>query len=148
MQNILVAIDGLRGSEKALEAAVQQAQWMDGCITALAVLDNRGITALAFLDRSGDAESKRILERASVQSRRRLEEALEAAVNFARSRGAQLTPVLREGHPADTIIACGEREGASLVVLGSHNGDGRHAWLGGTADQVSSYAHCTVMLVK
>jgi nucleotide-binding universal stress UspA family protein len=148
MQNILVAIDGLPGSEKALEAAVQQAQLKDGGITALAVLDHGGIPSLPILDRSSDPELKRILEGAKVQARRHLEETLEAAVNFARSRGVQLTPVLREGHPAETIIACAEQESADLVVLGGHNGDGRHAWLGGTADQVSSYAHCTVMIVK
>jgi nucleotide-binding universal stress UspA family protein len=96
MQNILVAIDGLPGSEKALEAAVQQAQLKDGGITALAVLDHGGIPSLPILDRSSDPELKRILERAKVQARRHLEETLEAAVNFARSRGVQLTGDDRE----------------------------------------------------
>jgi nucleotide-binding universal stress UspA family protein len=148
MHKILVAIDGLPGSEKALEVAVQQAQLKGGRITALAVLNRWGGTALALLDRSDDLELKQTLERAKVQSRRRLEDVLEAAVNFARSRGMQLTTVLREGHPSETILTCAEQEEADLVVLGSHNGDGRQAWLGGTAEQVSSHAPCTVMLVK
>jgi nucleotide-binding universal stress UspA family protein len=137
MQRILVAVDGLSGSEKALEVAVQQAQMKGGQVTALAVLD-----------RSGDPRLERIAEAAKEQARSRLEEILEAAVNFARSRGVQLTPALREGHPAETIITCAEQEGAQLIVLGSHNGGARHSGLGGTADQVSSHAPCTVMIVK
>ncbi len=137
MHKTLVAIDGLPGSEKALEAAVEQAQLKGGLLTALAVLD-----------RSGDPKLEQILERAKVQARRRLEEVLEAAVNFARSRGVQLTAMLREGHPAETIITCAEQEEADLLILGSHNADDRQAWLGGTAEQVSSHAPCTVMIVK
>lgn len=137
MQRILVAVDGLPGSEKALEVAVQQAQMKGGHVTALAVLN-----------RSGDPGLERIAEAATAQARTHLEEILEAAVNFARSRGVQLTPVLREGHPAETIITCAEQEGAELLVLGSYNGNGRPAGLGGTADQVSSHAPCTVMIVK
>jgi nucleotide-binding universal stress UspA family protein len=137
MQRILVAIDGLPGSEKALEVAVQQAQIKGGHVTALAVLNL-----------SGDPGLERIAEAAKAQARTRLEEILEAAVNFARSRRVHLTPVLREGHPAETIVTCAEQERAELLVLGSHNGDGRPAGLGGTADQVSSHAPCTVMIVK
>jgi nucleotide-binding universal stress UspA family protein len=137
MPKILVAIDGLPGSEKALEVAVQQAQLKGGDVTALAVLD-----------RSGDPKLERLAEGARALARLRLEEILGAAVNFARSRGVQLTPVLREGHPAETIVACAEQEGADLVVLGSHNGGARQSGLGGTADQVSSHAPCSVMIVK
>src|SRR5581483_6736294 len=133
MQRILVAIDGLPGSEKALEVAVQQAQIKGGHVTAVAVLN-----------RSGDPGLERIAEAATAQARTRLEEVLEAAVNFARSRGVQLTPVLREGHPAETIVTCTAQERAELLVLGNHNGHGRPAGLGGTVDQVSSHAPCTV----
>jgi nucleotide-binding universal stress UspA family protein len=137
MPKILVAVDGLSGSEKALEVAVQQAQLKGGHVTAVAVLD-----------RPGDPQLERIAEGAKAQARGRLEEILGAAVNFARSRGVALTPVLREGHPAETIVTCAEQEGAELVVLGSHNGESQRSGLGGTADQVSSHAPCTVMIVK
>jgi nucleotide-binding universal stress UspA family protein len=73
---------------------------------------------------------------------------LQAAANFARSRGVLLTPVLREGHPADAILACAEQEGAELLVVGSHAGTLPRPGLGGTADQVSSHSPCTVVIVK
>lgn len=137
MYRILVAVDGLSGSEKALEAAVQQAQKMGDRVTALAVLG-----------RPGDPRLEEVAQRTRPQARRRLEEVLQAAVNFARSRGVELTPALREGHVAETIITVAEDEGAQLVVLGSRNGGAGPAGLGGTADQVSSHAPCTVMIVK
>jgi nucleotide-binding universal stress UspA family protein len=137
MPKILVAVDGLPGSEKALEAAVREAQVKGGHVTALAVLD-----------RTGDPHLERLAEDVLVRARQRLEEVLGAAANFARTRGVELTGTLREGHPAETIVACAEQEGTELVVLGSHNGGDQRSGLGGTADRVSSHVPCTVLIVK
>jgi nucleotide-binding universal stress UspA family protein len=137
MPKILVALDGSVGSEKALEAAVRLAQ-----------KDGRQVTAVSVLDRSGDPRLEQLAEPVKAQVRRHLEEVLQAAVNYARSRGVQLTPVLREGHPAEVIIACAEQEGAEMLVLGHGKGEAPRPGLGGTADQVSSHAPCTVMIVK
>jgi nucleotide-binding universal stress UspA family protein len=137
MQRILVAVDGLPGSEKALKAAVEQAQ-----------LKLARVTAVAVVDRSGDPALQRIAEQATARIRRELDDILQACVNYASSRGVPLTPILRQGHPAETIVACAEEEGAELIVLGCHNGGKSPVELGGTADRVSSHAPCTVMIVK
>jgi nucleotide-binding universal stress UspA family protein len=137
MPRILVALDGSPSSEKALQVAVKLAQQDGGRLTAVTVVD-----------RSGDPHLEGLAERVRVKVRRHLEEVLQAAANFARSRGVRLTPVLREGHPAEAIIACAEQEGAELLIVGSNNGTGPRPGLGGTADQVSSHAPCTVMIVK
>ena len=137
MSKILVALDGGPGSEKALETAVRLAQ-----------KDGRQVTAVSVLDRSGDPRLEQLAEGVMVQARRHLEEILQAAVNFARSRGVLLTPVLREGHPAEVILACAEQEGAEVLVLGHNKGETARPGLGGTADQVSSHAPCTVMIVR
>ena len=137
MPRILVAVDGSPSSEKALQAAVKLAQHNGGQVTAITVLD-----------RSGDPHLESLAEGVKAKARRHLEEILQAAANFARSRGVHLTPVLREGHPAEAIIACAEQEGAELLVVGHNNDTGARPGLGGTADQVSSHAPCTVMIVK
>jgi nucleotide-binding universal stress UspA family protein len=137
MPRILVALDGSHGSEKALETAVQMAQQ-----------DGRQVTAISVLDRSGDPRLERLAEGVKVHARRHLEEVLQAAVNFARSRGIELTPILREGHPAEAIIACAEQEGAEVLVLSSRGNAAARPGLGGTADQVSNHAPCTVVIVK
>jgi nucleotide-binding universal stress UspA family protein len=138
MPRILVALDGSPGSEKALEVAVKLAQQ-----------DGRLVSAIAVLDRSGDPQLERLAEGVRAKARRQLEEILQAAANFARSRGVQLTPIIREGHPAEAIIACAEQEGVEIVVLGSSNASATpRPGLGGTADQVSSHSPCTVMIVR
>lgn len=137
MSRILVVLDGLSSSEKALEAAVKLAQHNGGQVTAVTVLD-----------RSGDPHLEGLTEGVKAKVRRHLEEILQAAANFARSRGVLLTPVLREGHPAEAVIACAEQEGTELLVVGSNNGTVTGPDLGGTADQISGHAPCSVMIVK
>jgi nucleotide-binding universal stress UspA family protein len=134
---ILVALDGSRSSEKALQVAVKLAQQDGGRVTAVTVLE-----------RTADPHLEGLAEGFRARARHQLEELLQAAANFARSRGVHLTPLLREGHPAEAILHCAEQEGAELLVVGSRNGPAPGPGLGGTADQVSSHAPCTVMLVR
>ena len=137
MPRILVALDDSCGGEKALEAAVRLAQQDGGCVTAVTVLEQTGNPALDQL--TEDVKS---------QARRHLEELLQTAANFARSRGVRLTPVLREGHPADAIIRCAEEEKANVLVLGANRLSNGDSGLGGTADQVSNHSPCTVLIAR
>ena len=91
MPRILVALDDSCGSEKALEAAVKLAQQDGGRLTAVTVLEQTGNPAPGSTH--GGCQGP---ERGA-----RLEELLQTAANYARSRGVRLTPILREGHPAD-----------------------------------------------
>jgi nucleotide-binding universal stress UspA family protein len=136
MSRIVVAVDGLPGSEKALETAVWLARQDGGEVAAVTVLDN-----------SGGPHQERLLEGLKGPARRHLEEVLQAAANFARSRGVRLTPALREGHPAEAILSFAEEEGADVLVVGSHNSPARPG-LGGTADRVSAHAPCTVVIAR
>lgn len=137
MPRILVALDDSCGSEKALEAAVRLAQQDGGCVTAVTVLEQTGDPAL-----------DQLTEDLRTQARRHLEELLQTAANFARSRGVRPTPVLREGHPADAIITCAEEEQASLLVLGASSEPDGNAGLGYTADLVSNHSPCTVLIAR
>ena len=137
MSKILVAVNGSPTSEKALEAAVALAQPYSAQLVAITALDFPDSPHLPSLTKGQDS-----------QVRARLDDLLQSAANFARSRGVLLTPVLREGHAADVILACAEEEQADLVVLGvgSPHSDGRG--LGSTADLVSNHCPCAVLLVK
>ena len=136
MCRILVALDESRGGENALEAAVKLAQHDGGLVTAVTVLEQTGNPAI-----------DQLTESVKTESRRRLAELLQTAANFARSRGVRLTPMLREGHPADAIITCAEEEKADILVLGANSQDG-NSGLGATADQVSNYCPCTVLIAR
>jgi len=137
MARILVALDDSCGSEKALQAAVKLAQQDGGRLTAVTVLEQ-----------TGNAAVDRLTEEIKAQAKTALEELLQTAVNYARARGVRLTPMLREGHPAETIIRCAEEEKATLLVLGASSLANGEPGLGGTADQVSNYCPCTVMIAK
>ena len=136
MSRILVAVDGSCGGENALEAAVKLAQQDGGLVTAVAVLERTGNPAL-----------DQLTDDLKAQARRRLEELLQTAANFARSRGVRLRPVLREGHVADAIITCVEEEKADILVLGANSRAG-NSGLGGTADQVSNHCPCTLLIAR
>jgi len=137
MPRILVALDGSFGSEKALDAAVKLAQQDGGLVTALAVLEQTGNPRLDQLP--GEAKA---------QARSHLDELLQAAARFASSRGVRLTPIVREGHPADAIITCAEEEQSNMLVLGAGGEPGGKMGLGDTADQVSNHSPCTLLIVK
>jgi nucleotide-binding universal stress UspA family protein len=137
MPRILVALDESYGSEKALEAAVKLAQQDGGCVTAVTVLEQTGNPALDV-----------IKEDVKARARRHLEELLQTAANYARSRGVRLTPMLGEGHPADVIIRYAEKMKANLVVVGDENEVDHQPGLSDTADQVSSHCPCNVLIVK
>ncbi len=109
MPRILVALDDSCGSEKALEVAVKLAQQDGGCLTAVTVLEQTGNPVL-----------DRLAEDVKARTKRGLEELLQTAANYARSRGVRLTPILREGHPAEAILRCVEEEKATLLVLGAN----------------------------
>ena len=137
MPRILVALDESCGGEKALEAAVKLAQQDGGQLTAVTVLEQTGNPTLDQLPKDVKA-----------QARHHLEELLQTAANYARSRGVRLTPILREGHPADAIISCVEEEKASILVLGASAQPDGSPGLGGTADQVSNHCPCTVLIAR
>ena len=137
MPRILVALDESCGGEKALEAAVTLAQQEGGRLTAVTVLEQTGNPALDQLTEDIKARAKN-----------RLEELLQTAANYARSRCVRLTPILREGHPAEMIIRCAEEEKASILVLGASSLASGDAGLGGTADQVSNHCPCTLLIAR
>ena len=137
MPRILVALNNSCGSETALEAAVTLAQQDGGCLTAVTVLEQTGNSAL-----------DRLTEDVKARTKSRLEELLQTAANYARSRGVRLTPILREGHPADAILRCVEEEKATLLVLAAGSLRDGDSGLGGTADQVSNHCPCTVLIAQ
>jgi nucleotide-binding universal stress UspA family protein len=137
MSRILVALDRSCGSEEAMEAAVKLAQQDGGTLTAVAVLERTGNPAL-----------DQIADDFHARAKNRLEEVLQSAANYARSRGVRLTPIVREGHPAEMILRCAEEEGAALLVLGANGKSNGELALGGTADQVSNHCPCTVLIAR
>jgi nucleotide-binding universal stress UspA family protein len=108
----------------------------------LAELDGGHVAAVIVVDREDES-----LPDSPDEVHRQADELLQTAGNFARSRGVLLTPIVREGDPANTIIECAKEEEATLVVLGA-NGEARAGDLGDTAEEVTRLSPCAVLVVR
>ncbi len=63
--------------------------------------------------------------------------------------GVRVEPAVREGEPANEILAAAHEEACDLIVMGTHGrtGVGR-LLLGSVAEQVMRKAHCPVLTMK
>jgi nucleotide-binding universal stress UspA family protein len=138
-KKILLAYDGSDGANRALEAAIDLAKLHQGKIWALAVEENLPhviATAGEFQDTK---------EQANEKFRKLLQEAQARAA----TAGVELQPLLRAGHPAQTIVGVA-RDGEFDVILVGHSGLSGvwAAFLGTTAEKVSRHAPCSVLIVR
>jgi nucleotide-binding universal stress UspA family protein len=116
-ETVLLATDGSVGVERAVDAALDVAARFDARVEALYVLDAEEI------DGSPDAvrdDLRNALQEvggeAVVETRRRADE-----------RGVAVTTAVREGRPADEIVAHAREIGADVVTTGTRgrHGEGR-----------------------
>ena len=76
---------------------------------------------MTVLEQTGNPVLDQITEDVKFRAKTVWRNCFQTAANFARSRGVRLTPVLREGQPADAIIACVEEQRAEILVLGANS---------------------------
>src|SRR6266542_7120201 len=136
--NVLVAIDGSEGAERALDCAISLVERLGGKLTALVVegkLPAYAATAgeVDEVKREKDAFFQRVLDRAREQAKEH-----EVAL------GTELVP----GHAAEVITHYAKTHGHDLIVIGHRGHFLGDYLLGSTADRVAHHAHCPVMVVR
>jgi universal stress protein A len=126
-------------SRKALELAKQNA----GTIQIVHVLPALPIVGDAYIAPTAYDDMLRA-------QRSHAEKSMGALVKRARAAGVRATgTVLDSGAVADTIARFTKRQGADLIVMGTHgHGILARALLGSVAQQVINRAPCPVMTVK
>jgi nucleotide-binding universal stress UspA family protein len=78
-----------------------------------------------------------------------MEQKMQDYVAPLKAQGLEIAPILRRGNPRDVIPEVATSLKADLLILGSHSKRGLvDIILGGTAQQVSRVAPCTVILVS
>jgi nucleotide-binding universal stress UspA family protein len=137
-KHILIAIDESPLSAHAVEVAASLATAVQGDIGLVHALDMspvagaEGIPAAEVVNELKQ-DGRNLMER--VASRLPL---TKTAWHF-----------LREGSPAEQIVATAKEWGADLIVMGSHGRSGvTRLFLGSVADKVLRSATCPVLLVK
>jgi len=138
-KRILVAVDNSLPAGRALDTAVTMAQQLDAQLAVVHVVDwSRAFSPeLAMVDQAKMTELRG--EGVTV-----LQEACARVPQDLLEDG-----YLREGDPADTILAMAAEWNAELIVIGSDSrGRLAHFLLGSTADSVIRKAKCPVVAVR
>jgi nucleotide-binding universal stress UspA family protein len=152
MEKILVAVDGSKHSQKALEYAVGLTEKFDGKITvinvySIVVPQVQPIDGLSTPILSGTSAA--IAVKIAEDAKRRGEQVLAECEQFAKARGVSVEKVLREGDAVNEIVAEAKEGKFDLVVVG-HRGMSKlkELFLGGVSEGVSHKAPCPVLIVK
>lgn len=133
---ILVPTDGSTGTAHVTLQALDLAAQYGAEVHALSVIDTDVSTLL-----SEAGTGTRGL-------RTRAEKAVGMIEQMGAGHGVEVTTEIREGDPAETILAYADEVGADLLVAGTHGRSGvkRHL-LGSVAERLVRHATCPVMTV-
>ena len=135
----LVPLDFSRGSERALEHALQLARETQARVTVLHVLP----AEMIYPPPSGKFDLYGLMERDARENFHKL-------VKRKRLKRNEPELVLARGTDFAEIIARQAKKlRASMIVMGSHGRTGlRRLLLGSVAERTLRYAHCPVLIVK
>ena len=141
---IVVAIDGSKFSEAAIQAVIEQARPKDTEIQVLHVVEPPSLLVareMGGYDRALDV----VWEAETKQA-----EALVTKVaDELRSKGLRVTTTVEQGDPQSKIIEAASKWRADLIVVGSHGRKGlEHFLLGSVSEAVVRHAPCSVEIVR
>jgi nucleotide-binding universal stress UspA family protein len=137
---ILVAIDGSKISDKALETAIEEARVWKATVHAIYVvetglfsslpMDNTWEILYSMLEKEGD-------------------KAISAAREKAEKQGVKIEAVLKQGHAGNEIVRAAKDLAADLVIVGSHGkSEVDRLLLGSVSSFVVSNCGTNVMVVR
>jgi nucleotide-binding universal stress UspA family protein len=151
---ILVCIDGSEQSKKVMEEAVQIAA---GCqINDFAVINvHEPMPYPIYLSWGSRGHSVTEADNAYMiklqeKEKEEVQQYLKQAVEFFEEKGLKARAILKEGHPAHTIVTTAAEEGIDMIVIGSRGLGGlQKVFLGSVSSAVIQEAdNCTVAVVK
>lgn len=138
MKKILVAHDGSRPSSKAVRKTFEIAEKFQASVTVISVIPELFLTELTELDRA------RISETLTGETARMMEKIKESAQGLI-----AIKTVIRQGNPAEEILAEAGKMRADLIVTGSHGRHGAEKFLlGSVSSKIVDHAVCAVLVVK
>ena len=142
---ILVCVDGSEHSQKALEQASIIAK---GChADEVAIIHVYEICVPLISFSTEQMESIRRLTKEHQDERKKM---LSAALKFFKGKNVKARTILKEGHPANTIVKLAHEEGFDMIVIGSRGASGvQELFLGSVSSAVIHKAkNCSVLIVK
>ncbi len=137
---ILVAIDGSKMSEKAVQTAVEEARVWNARVHILYVIET-GLFSSLPMDNTWEVMYSMLEKEGN--------EALDRMKKIASDRGVGAEGHIRQGHAGTEILRAADEIGADLVVVGSHGKSNiDRLLLGSVSSFVVSNAKVSVTVVR
>jgi nucleotide-binding universal stress UspA family protein len=138
--HILVAVDGSKISDKALETAIEEARVWKATVHAIYVVET-GLFSSLPMDNTWEIMYS-MLEKEGNKS-------LSTAREKAEKEGVKIEAAIRQGHAGNEIVRAAKETGADLVVVGSHGkSEVDRLLLGSVSSFVVSNCPTNVLVVR
>lgn len=134
---VLVPTDGSQAMETVIEHAAEIATHRGASVHVLYVVDDRAFLTLDE-DRIPDVTD-------SLRSEG--ERATDAIEETLTSDGIEVVTEIRQGSPAEEILAAADECGADLIVMGSHGDDPMRDLLGSVSQKVVTLSSTPVLTI-
>lgn len=134
LKHLLVATDFSEDADRAVDYAVGLAQELKASLTLMTA---------TYL---GDTPEVHMgyIEKARTEDQQKL----EAARQRVEQAGVAASALAEYGSPAQRIVETAQKEGADLIVMGTHGRTGlRQMLIGSVAERVVRHATCPVLVV-
>ncbi len=139
-KRLTVAVDGSKGSMRAMEAAIALAKRFRSELLAVYVVQPPAYTSpeyasiVPMLTKAGEDQGREVLK------------GVEAT---ARSQGVEVATRLEVGPVRERLLEAMASYGPDLLVVGSRGLTGvRRFWLGSVSEAMVRYAGCSVLVVR
>jgi nucleotide-binding universal stress UspA family protein len=137
---ILVAIDGSKISDKALETAIDEARAWKATVHAIYVVET-GLFSSLPMDNTWEILYSMLEKEGN--------KAISSARMEAEKQGVKIEAVLKQGHAGNEIVKAAKEIGADLVIVGSHGkSEVDRLLLGSVSSFVVSHCPATIMVVR
>ena len=142
---ILVCVDGSEYSQKALEKASIIAKGCHADEVAIIHVYEIYVPLISFS--TEQMESIRRLTKEHQEERKKM---LSEALKFFKGKNIKARTILKEGHPANTIVKVAHEEGFDMIVIGGRGASGvQKLFLGSVSNAViHEVKDCSVLIVK
>jgi nucleotide-binding universal stress UspA family protein len=134
---ILLPVDDSESMERVVDHAADVASRRDATVDVLYVVDDR-----AFLTLDDGMQDE-----ATAQLRTQGEDAVERAADRLAAEGVDTETLVRDGDPAEEILAALAEDDADLVVMGTRRGEFEQSMLGSVSRQVVESTETPVLTV-
>ncbi|MFB6156868.1 MAG: universal stress protein [Haloferacaceae archaeon] len=136
--DILLPTDGGDSTGAVVDHAAAIAADRDATVHVLYVVDERSFLTLA--------DDLRDQVRAEFEAEG--DAAVDAASGSLAARGVATTTAVREGDPAEEILAYADEHGVDLVTMGTHGANYRQNMVGSVSAQVVAESSVPVLTVR